>query len=223
MDIKRKIAAGFHKRNIPKEMGINGATLRKQLKCGNVPLARFTGDNPANLRAVPAQKLPHPFHYTPPPAFQDITNLDVVCEDRIVMASTSKVVEEVAVNLSASDLLPLPMLQEELNRDKQISQKSEILSGTPFKEELEALAQEKKKRREADENVSCPRYPGNNTKDSQRHFHQETQCSCAANSASEGRCCCQAPVSDWPTSKCEWQQSLRGAQNSSFESFVIKV
>ncbi|KAG5900442.1 hypothetical protein JTB14_029328 [Gonioctena quinquepunctata] len=41
------------------------------------------------------------------------SNLDIVCEDGIVIASTSKVVEEVA-----SDLSPLPKLQEKSNRNK---------------------------------------------------------------------------------------------------------
>ncbi|KAG5900441.1 hypothetical protein JTB14_029327 [Gonioctena quinquepunctata] len=56
-DIKRKIAAGLSKRSIAKEIGINEATLRKRLKCGNVPLGRFTSDIPANLKAKVAQQV----------------------------------------------------------------------------------------------------------------------------------------------------------------------
>ncbi|KAG5871062.1 hypothetical protein JTB14_003529 [Gonioctena quinquepunctata] len=89
-----------------------------------------------------------PLLATPPPAFQFITNLAIMCEDGIVIASPSKVVEEVAVNLSASDLLSLPKSQEKPNRNKHKSQKYKILSSTSFKDELEALAQEKKKKEE---------------------------------------------------------------------------
>ncbi|CAH1112526.1 unnamed protein product [Psylliodes chrysocephalus] len=89
-----------------------------------------------------------PIHATPPPL--DIASLDIVCEDGVLISKNSSTFEEEALNRSipASEMLPLPQIKEKPNRSKSRSQKSEILSSTPFKDELEELAGIKKGKEE---------------------------------------------------------------------------
>ncbi|KAJ8944406.1 hypothetical protein NQ318_023179 [Aromia moschata] len=88
---------------------------------------------------------------TPPPCSSknvDIENLDIVCGDGILIPSTvtpNKSLDIFPVTaVKISDIIPLPLIQQEQNRRKSKSQKSEILSSTPFKTDLEATVKERK-------------------------------------------------------------------------------
>lgn len=58
-EIRRKVEGGQSKRSIAREMGLNESTLRKRLKCGNVPqtLGRFSTDIPAHSENDLAQRI----------------------------------------------------------------------------------------------------------------------------------------------------------------------
>ncbi|XP_023312081.1 uncharacterized protein LOC108914372, partial [Anoplophora glabripennis] len=58
-EIRQKIADGFSKRSIAREMGINETTLRKRLKAGTIPssLGRFKTDIPLDMEADLAQQV----------------------------------------------------------------------------------------------------------------------------------------------------------------------
>lgn len=90
-------------------------------------------NEPVNLQpnveivAIETSEMTVPLHATPPP-LPDITSLDIVCEDGIVISKSF--VEEEASNrsITASEILPLPQIKDRPNRCKSKSQKSEILS-----------------------------------------------------------------------------------------------
>lgn len=81
----------------------------------------------------------------------DITDLDVLFEDGTLIPNTFTVTESPRKNntslvtaVKVSDIIPLPSIQQEQNRRRSKSQRSEILSSTPFKTELEEIVKERK-------------------------------------------------------------------------------
>ncbi|XP_031344824.1 uncharacterized protein LOC116171893 [Photinus pyralis] len=128
----------------------------------NVIINTVLSNNQPNEEISEAE-LSIPLDITPPPVSNDvmhvtpsldIINSEIVCEDGVVIPNTLQGVEENYFNQSipVSDILPLPQIQDKPNRCKSRSQKSEILSSTPFKNELEELVQAKttKQERKAD-------------------------------------------------------------------------
>lgn len=86
----------------------------------------------------------YPPHCTPPSSpilTPNISDMDIICEDGVVIPVTpgpSKETErELNKSVPVSIILPLPKLSEKPNRSRNRSQKSEVLSSTPFKNLLQ--------------------------------------------------------------------------------------
>ncbi|XP_031328883.1 uncharacterized protein LOC116159925 [Photinus pyralis] len=119
----------------------------------------------------------------------DITDLDIVCEDGTLIPSTFTVTESPKNNntslvtaVKISDILPLPSIQHEQNRRKSKSQRSEILSSTPFKSELEEIVKQRqakedqKKVKQTKRNLSNTKLLTKKKKKATKTTEEKTDC-----------------------------------------------
>lgn len=194
--------------------------------CSSRDAVPTSNDFPGHVTPPPykSKDVDKPVFNTPPPCCSkdvliDITNLDIVCEDGTFIPSNLTVAESPRKNnisiqtlqVTVSDVLPLPSIQSQQNRRRSKSQKSEILSSTPFKNELEEIVKErtakddKKKVNQAKRNLSNTKVlPPKKKKKITKTTEEKVDCPGCGESYTE------PPSEDWiMCSKCAnwWHES----------------
>lgn len=89
------------------------------------------------------EEIVYPGQVTPTPCCSkniSILDLDIVCEDGVTIQNVQNTDNQQENEVSISDILPLPCIKERIVKRRSKSQKSEILSSTPFKDSLEAAS-----------------------------------------------------------------------------------
>ena len=88
-------------------------------------------------------------HITPPPCCSknvevDLMDVDILCEDGTIVYSQKERKDNENIGMKVSEILPLPHIKREPKRRQCKSQNSEILSSTPFKNQLESSFKDQK-------------------------------------------------------------------------------
>lgn len=116
-------------------------------------ISRTTGSK-ETIASEPADALF--LHATPPaqPADEiNLLDLDIICDDGTVVPSqtedTGLSQDKNPTYVPIENILPLPHFEGPVNRRKAKSQKSEILSSTPYKDEMERCVQEREEAEQA--------------------------------------------------------------------------